>query len=53
MYSGGVQAIVQSRDGSDVSAIKTTIDEAASTVHVEVGAGVAAGAPFEIVISPK
>lgn len=52
MYADGVSVNVESKDGSDTSGIKTTVDEAESVVKVEVGDGVASGTTFEIVISP-
>ncbi|UZJ53409.1 hypothetical protein CBS101457_002729 [Exobasidium rhododendri] len=53
MYSSGVQATVESRDGSDVAGITTSVDEAESIVKVEVSEGVKAGATFEIVLTPQ
>jgi len=53
MYSGGVQVAVESKEGSDVASITTTVDEAESTVKVEVPESVKAGSTFEVIFTPQ
>lgn len=53
MYSGGVQAEVESKDGEDTAGITTSVDEAQSVIKVEVADSVKQGLTFEIVITPS
>lgn len=53
MYSGGVNVAVESKQGSDVSAIKTTVDEAESIIKVEIPESVKQGTYFEIITTPS
>lgn len=53
MYADGLNVAVQSKDDTDVSEIKTSVDEAESVVKVQVPESIKAGSFFEVVISPK
>lgn len=53
MYSGGVNVVVESKQGSDVSAIKTTVDEAESIIKVEIPDSIKQGTYFEIITTPS
>lgn len=52
MYSAGVQANVESKDGDDTTGITATVDEANSLIKVEVADSVKQGSLFEIVTTP-
>jgi hypothetical protein len=53
MYSSGVSVAVESKEGADVSGIKTTVEEGESIVKVEIPESVSKGIAFEVVITPN